>query len=78
MFKIMLLPSVEKFLSLVRQSCGDVLLCLPDGSRCSLKRDHTAQQMLRTMQLGRDGISVRFSDPGDVPAFLRYLMGAAL
>ncbi len=78
MFKILTMPNTEKFLSLVKQSCGDVLLHLPDGTQCSLKRDHTARQMFRTMQPGRDGISISFSNPGDTPTFLRYLMEAVL
>lgn len=77
MIKMLLMPNAEKFLSLVKQSCGDVLLHLPDGSLCSLKQSHTARQMLRTMQLGRDGISISFSNSCDVPAFLRYMMEAA-
>lgn len=76
MLKIHLMPDTEKFLSLVRQSCGDVLLHLPDGSQCNLKRSHTAQQLLRAMRPGQDGISLSFSDPGDVPAFVRHLIGA--
>lgn len=76
--KILIVPNAEKFLSLAKQSCGDVLLHLPDGSQRSLKRDHIAQQMFRAMQPGQDGISVSFSDPGDAPAFLRYMMEAAL
>lgn len=77
MIQILLMPDAEKFLSLVRQSCGDVLLHLPDGSRCSLKQDHTARQMLRTMQPGQGGISISISNPADTPAFLRYMMEAA-
>lgn len=76
MLKIHLMPNAEKFLALVRQSCGDVLLHLPDGSLCSLKQNRTARQMFRAMQPGRDGISISFSNPGDVPAFLTYLIGA--
>lgn len=78
MFKILLMPNTEKFLSLVKQSCGDVLLHLPDGSQCSLKRDHTARQMLRAMQLGRDGISISLSNPNDTVMFLRYMAETAL
>lgn len=78
MFKIMLMPNTEKFLSLVGGSCGDVVLHLPDGTCCSLKRDHTAREMLRAMEPGQEGISISFSDPGDTPAFLRYMMEAAL
>ena len=72
------MPNPEKFLSLVRQSCGNVLLHLPDGRQCDLKRDHTAQQMLRTMELSRDGLSISFSDPDDTPAFIKYMMEASL
>lgn len=77
MFQIMLMPNAEKFLSLVQQSRGDVLLHLPDGSLCSLKGDHTAAQMLRSMRLGRGGVSISVSDPGDAPMFLRYMMETA-
>ena len=68
-----MMPNAETFLSLVKKSRGDVLLHLPDGSRCSLKQDHTAQQLLQVTQPGRDGISISFSDPGDTPAFFQYL-----
>lgn len=77
MLKIWTMPNTEKFLSLVQNSCGDVLLHLPDGSQCSLKQDHTAQQMLRVMRPGRDSIAISFSDPDDAPTFLRYLMETA-
>lgn len=78
MFKIMLMPDVEKFLNLVMRSCGDVLLHLPDGSQSNLKRDRTAQQMLRIMKPGRDGIAVSLSNSSDMPAFFQYLMETAL
>lgn len=77
MLKIHMMPNAEKFLSLVKQSCGDVLLRLPDGSLCSLKQNRTARQMFRAMQPGQDGISVSFSNPDDIPVFLKYLIGAA-
>lgn len=77
MFKILFIPNAETFLSLISRSRGDVLLHLPDGSRCSLKRDHTAQQMLQVTQPGRNGISISFSDPGDAPAFFQYLVEMA-
>lgn len=75
MLKVMLMPDVEKFLSLVRQSRGDVVLHLPDGSQCDLKQDHLAQQMLRIMQPKRDGIAISLSNPDDTLAFMRYLAG---
>lgn len=76
MLKIFLMPDAEKFLSLIRRCRGDVLLQLPDGSQCSLKHNDTAQQLVRITRPGRDGISIRFSDSGDIPTFLRYFAGA--
>lgn len=78
MLKIIAMPNAEKFLSLIRQCCGDVLLHLPDGSRCSLKQDHTAQQLLRSMRPGQDGISISLSDPGDAFTLVKYMIGTAL
>ena len=69
MLTFFLIPDTKRFLTLVNKSCGDVLLNLPDGTQCSLKRDHTARQMLRAISI---------SNPGDAPTFLRYMMEAAL
>ena len=78
MLTFFLIPDTKRFLTLVNKSCGDVLLNLPDGTKCSLKRDHTARQMLRAMRPGQNGISISISNPGDAPTFLRYMMEAAL
>lgn len=72
--KLLKLPNVDKFLNLVAQSRGDVLLQLPDGNLCDLRRDHTAREMLRILRPGREGISIHVSDPSDAPSFLRYMM----
>lgn len=77
MFKIMAIPNVEKFFSVVRQSRGDVFLLLPDGTQCDLKKDNTAIQMIRTMQPGREGLRIILSDSTDAPGFILYLMGTA-
>lgn len=77
MFKIMMMPDAENFLGVVERSYGQVLLHLPDDSRCDLKRDHTARQLLRTMRPGREGLCVSLSDARDVPAFLDYMIGSA-
>lgn len=78
MFTVMMLPNAERFLELAARSCGEVLLHLPDGSLCDLKRDHTARQLLKTLRPGREGLQISLSDRGDAPAFLRYLQEAAL
>ncbi len=75
MFQIMMLPDAEDFLSVVERSRGQVLLHLPDDSRCDLKRDHTACQLLRVMRPGKEGLSISLSDARDVPAFLDYMTG---
>ena len=77
MLKIHVMPNTEKFLSLVEQSSGDVLLNLPDGKQCSLKKDNTARQMLRIVEPGQDGFSISFSNSDDITAFMRYFIGAA-
>lgn len=74
MLKIHKMPDVEKFISLVEGSCGDVMLHTPDGNRFSLKENQTAQRMFRVMRPGRDGISISFSNSEDAPAFLQYLI----
>ena len=38
MLTFFLIPDTKRFLTLVNKSCGDVLLNLPDGTQCSLKR----------------------------------------
>ena len=78
MFTIMMLPSAERFLELTDQSCGEVLLHLPDGSLCDLKRNHTARQLLRTLRPGQGGLQISLSERSDAPAFLHYLQEAAL
>lgn len=75
MFKIMMLPDTENFLRVVEHSRGQVLLHLPDDSRCDLKRDHTARQLLRVMRPRKEGLSISLSDARDVPAFLDYMTG---
>lgn len=77
MFKIMMLPDAENFLNVVEHSRGQVLLHLPDGARCDLKRDNTARQLLRAMRPGREGLCVSLSDARDVPAFIDYMIGSA-
>lgn len=76
MFQIMMLPDAENFLHVVEHSRGQVLLHLPDNTRCDLKRDHTARQMIRAMRPGREGLCISLSDARDVPAFIDYMIGS--
>lgn len=73
MIKLNEIPNPEKLLSIIDDSRGDVFLGLPDGSRCDLKRESAARQLLRIMAPGRDGIRLNLSDPDDTTAFLRYM-----
>ena len=77
MSQMMMLPDPENFLQVVEQSRGQVLLHLPDGVRCDLKRDNTARQMLRVMRPRAGGLCFSLSDAKDVPAFLGYMIGSA-
>ena len=77
MFKIIMLPDADNFLNVVEHSRGQVLLHLPDNTRCDLKRDNTARQLLRAMRPGREGLCISLSDSRDVPAFLDYMIGSA-
>lgn len=77
MLTFMMIPTPEKFLSLVDRSCGSVFLCLPDGGRCDLKREPLARQLFQALASGRNGVRISLSDPGDTPAFFRYMAGAA-
>ena len=77
MLTMKLLPDRESFLNLVDRSRGSVLLQLPDQSTCDLKSDPIARQMLRLLEPGPEGISLRLSDPADLPAYFRYMMEAS-
>lgn len=67
MLTFTVLPDREKFLSLARHSRGAVLLHLPDGSVCDLRRDNTARQLLLTMAPGQGGLRVSLADRGTSP-----------
>ena len=77
MLQFMMLPDRERFLRLVEHSRGQVLLHLPDQTRCDLKQDGTARAMLRTLEPGREGLCISLSDPEDTPAFIDDMISAA-
>lgn len=76
MLTMMYLPDRKRFLQLVSQSRGDVVLHLPDNSRLSLKQDPTAQRLLQVMDPGQDGLQITLTNPTDTTAFMRYMLEA--
>jgi len=77
MLKVMLIPDMEKFLEKVRNCRGEVLLHLPDGSTCDLKRDNTAAQMLKMLKNNENSLDISLTDPRDYPVFINFMMHAA-
>jgi len=77
MLKLMLIPDMEKFLEKIQDCRGDVLVQLPDGSTCDLKKDHTALQMLKMLKNDQNELDISLTDPRDYPIFLRFMMCAA-
>ncbi len=73
MFKILKMHDADRFLKIVEQSQGQVLVQLPDGSQCDLKQNHAAREIVRTMQPREGGICLDLSDKRDLPAFIRYM-----
>ena len=78
MLRMMMMPDKDRFLDIVDHSRGDVLLCLPDHTDCDLKTDPAARQLLRLLDPGAKGVDLRLKDPGDLPAYLHYMMEAVL
>lgn len=77
MLKILMIPNTERFLEKVNSCNGDVVLHLPDESTCSLKNNHIATQMLRLMDVNKNGLTLSLTDPADVPLMLNYMVNAA-
>ena len=76
MLHMMSLPDRERFLNIVQHSRGEVLLRLPDGTDCDLKEDTGACQLLFSLELGPEGVSITLTDPKDLPRYLQYMMEA--
>ena len=76
MLQMMMLPDRDRFLEIVDHSRGSVLLRLPDHTDCDLKTDPVARQMLRMLDPAEEGVTLRLTDPEDLPAYLQYMMEA--
>ncbi|MCI9668878.1 hypothetical protein D7Y09_06190 [bacterium 1XD42-1] len=72
------IPNTDKFLNMVTQSCGNVMLHLPDGSMCDLKQSNIARQFIRMMSIGKDGLRITLSKENDISSFIRYMQESAL
>ena len=59
MFTLLRMPNANRFLEVVEKSAGHAFLHLPDDTLIDVKKDHTTQQMFRTMDLGRNGLIPR-------------------
>ena len=77
MIKLLLIPDADRFLEKVNSCNGDVVLHLPDDSTCSLKNDHVAAQMVRMMDISKDGLRLSLTDPADLPILFNYMVNAA-
>lgn len=77
MIKIMLIPDMDKFIDKVENCHGDVMLCLPDGSECNLKSDHTALQMIKMLHSDNEELPLRLTDPRDYATIINFMMQPA-
>lgn len=77
MIKLLMLHDTDRFLDKVNSCSGDVVLHLPDHSTCSLKNDHVATQMLRMMDVNKNGLTLSLTDPADYPIILNFMISAA-
>lgn len=77
MIKIMQISNMEKFIEKIRMCQGDVFLCLPDGTECNLKTDHTALQMIKMLHSANEELPLRLTDPRDLAIMMRFMMSAA-
>lgn len=74
MIRLNKINNIDNFLNLTTEMRGDVLIDMPDGSKCSLRENNTARQMLRMMPVENAELCVTLSDKHDLPVVLRFLM----
>ncbi|MCF0132614.1 MAG: hypothetical protein HUJ72_01985 [Blautia sp.] len=70
-------PNVNKFLSVVDSSLGNVTLTLPGGANCDLKKDASARALLNMIVPAHEGLCITLSDRQDAGHFMRYMMETA-
>lgn len=77
MLTFFLLPDMDRFLKLVRESRGQVLLNAPDGSQCDLKHSGDARQALELAKSEDARVVISLSDRTDMQPFIQYMTEAA-
>ena len=76
--KFYLTPDIEKFISLIEQSCGNVLLRLSDNSLRNLKDDEEATKLLKQEADRCHGVEIHLTDTKDYFKFVNFMMGGCV
>lgn len=76
--KIYLTPNIEKLISLVEQSCGNVLFRLSDNSLRNLKNDSEAATFLIQKADWCHGVEIYLTDTKDYFKFVNFMMGGCV
>ena len=76
MIKIYYIPNKAKLIERIVNCKGRVFLHLSEGLSCDLTKDTTALSILKMMDVGRDGLTLSFSNAEDIASFIQYLMEA--
>ncbi len=77
MARIMMFSNMDRFAEVIGRCRGDVYLNLPDKTRCNLKENREALQLLRLLRPAQDGLDVDLADQADFPLVVRYMMDSA-
>ena len=73
------IPNIEKLIEIIEQSCGDVLLHLPDNTVRDLKGENVALHVLKEEVSKGYGIELYLSESKDYFKFVYYtVMGDCL
>ncbi len=76
--KFYLTPNIEKFTSLIEQSCGNVLLRLSDNSLRNLKDNQEAAKFLKQEADRGHGMEIHLTDTKDYFKFVNFMMGGCV
>ena len=75
---ILVVSDTEKLIRTVERSRGRVLLRLPDGTFCDLKKENAHMEYLKREADKCRGVELDLSDQADRLVFLKYMMEATL
>ncbi len=77
MARIMTFSNMDRFAEIIGRCKGDVYLNLPDHTRCNLKENREALQLLRLLRPAQNGLDVDLANQEDFPLVVRYMMDSA-